>query len=74
MALPNNQKGVLKFIDLVKYYNKMWEKFLNTFQTLTKLTSSKVRLKRRDAEQKIFDNIKYVVACYTSSYCQDFNK
>ena len=55
-------KLVRKFIGLVNYYCGMWESHSYMLAHLTKLTSSKVKYKWTEAEQKAFKEIKKIVA------------
>ena len=46
---------------IVNYYMDMWSKWSHLIQTLTALTSHKVKFKWTDLEQKVFDEIKRAV-------------
>ena len=52
----------------------MWSKRPHLLQPLTELTSKKVRFKWTVVEQKLFDEIKRIVAYDTLLLYQDFNK
>ena len=52
----------------------MWARRSNLPQPLTALTSTKVKFKWTDVEQKAFDKIKRIVARDTLLIYQDFNK
>ena len=58
MMPPKNQKQVLSFIGLVKYYRDLWAKQSHLLQPLTVLTPKKVKFKWTFVEQKSFDEIK----------------
>ena len=61
MTPPKNRKQVSLFICLVNYYRYMWSRKSNLSQPLTTFTSEKVEFKRKDVEQKAFNEIKHAV-------------
>ena len=61
MTPPINQKQVHFFIGLVNYYRDIWYKQSHLLQPLTALTSKKVKFKWKFVEQKLFDEIKWIV-------------
>ena len=52
-------------MDLLEYYHGMWEKRLRMLETLTNLTSSRVKFKWTYIEQNTFNDIERVVERYT---------
>ena len=52
----------------------MWARFSHLLQTLTVLTTNKVKFKWTNVEQKVFDDLKRVVARSTLLAHPDFNK
>ena len=62
------------FIRLVKYYRDMWDKWSHLLHILTVLMSIKVIFKCKNAEQKVFDEIKCIVACDALLIYLYFNK
>ena len=43
-----SQKGLWKFIGIVKYYRDMWERFLHALECLTELKYGKVIFKQTE--------------------------
>ena len=74
MMPPTSEKQVREFIGLVNYYRDMWPRRSHLLQTLTALTSSKVRFKWTDVEQKSFDDIKRAMTHDTLLTYPYFNK
>ena len=74
MTLLTNTSQVRVFIGLVNYYRDMWERLLHLLHLLTALTSSKVKFKWADVEQKAFDDIKQAGYHDTLLAYPDFNK
>ena len=74
MTPPKNQKQVCSFIGLVNYYRDIWTKRSLLLQPLTALTSKKVKFKWKVVKQKVFGEIKQVVAHDTLLIYPDFNK
>ena len=72
--LPKIQKQVRALISLVNYYRYMWSKQSHLIHNLTVLTSNKIKFKWSDAEQKVFNEIKRIVACNTLLIYLDSNK
>ena len=52
----------------------MWEKWSNLIYPLTSHVSKKVKFKWTDAEHKVYDEIKCIVARHTLLAYPDFNK
>ena len=48
---PRNRKEVLRFIEILNYYRDIWARRSHTLQSLTKLMSVCVKLKRVSVEQ-----------------------
>ena len=69
---PKNTKEVRAFIDIFNYYRYMWAKRSHLLHPLTALTSHKVKCKRTDMEQKIFDDNKCGVSQDTLLAYLDF--
>ena len=74
MKPPKNTKEVHTFIGIVNYYRDMWSKRSHLLNTLTALTSHKVKFKWTDLEQKAFDDIKRAVSQDTLLLYPDFNQ
>ena len=68
---PINIKQVRAFVGLVNYYRYIWSHLL---QPLTALTSTKIKFKWTDVEQKAFNKIKRIVARDTLLIYPYFNE
>ena len=71
---PKNKKYVHSFIGLVNYYRDMWAKQPHILQPLIGLTSKKLKFKWKVVDQKLFDEIKRIVARDTLLIYTDSNK
>ena len=63
MKQPMTKHQVRSFIGLINYYRYTWDRCSHLLQPLTEITSDKVTFKWTAIEQKVFDNIKHIVAC-----------
>ena len=65
--------NILRFVGLVNYYRYMWGKSAHTLAPLTKLCSTKVKLKWTDEENDAFTSTK-IVGCDVLLYYPNFNE
>ena len=73
MTQPMNKEHVRDFIGFLNYSRDMWSKRSHLIHTLTSITSNKVKFKRTDMENKLFDEKKRIVSCNTLPLYPDFN-
>ena len=74
MTPPNNIIQVRAFVLLLNYYRGMWARWSHLIQSLTALTSTKVKFKWIDVEQQAFHKFKQIVARDTMLLYPDFNE
>jgi len=74
LAVPRTRKQLRAFIGMVNYYRDMWLRRSETLAPLTALTSSKVKFKWTEVEQKAFDTMKRIMARETLLAYPDFSK
>ena len=67
-------KQVWAFIGVINYYRKIWARWSHLLHPLMARTSSKVKFKWTDVEQKAFDEIKRTVSHNTLLSYIYFNK
>ena len=65
MAPLTYKRWIQIFIGLVEYYGDMWACRLHILQPITKLSSTNVKFKLTGIEQKLFDEIKWIVGIET---------
>ena len=73
MTPPKNMRDLSAFVGLLKSYRDIWYRRSHLLHPLTALTSTKVKFKWTDVEQKAFDNIKRTVSHNTLPSYQGFN-
>ena len=71
---PTPQNGVCKFIGLLNYYCNVWEIHSHILAPLTQLNSSKFKFKHTEFKQKVFEEIKRILACNILSAYPDLLK
>ena len=65
MKQTKSQKGLLKLIGKVNHYPELRAMISHTLQPLHILPSKNVKFKWTFIKQKVFDNIKQIMACNT---------
>ena len=71
---PTNKKQLRSFIGMINYYRDMWKHRSVVLEPLTALTSSKVKWKWTEMEQKAFDKMKDILSKEVMLSYPDFNK
>ena len=71
---PTNKKQNRSFIGMINYYRDMWKHRSVILEPLTALTSSKVKWKWTEIEQKAFDKMKDILSKEVMLSYPDFNK
>ena len=71
---PTNKKQLRSFIGMINYYRDMWKHRSVILEPLTALTSSKVKWKWTEIEQKAFDKMKDILSKEVMLSYPDFNK
>ena len=73
MRSPPTQYKVRKFMDSLNYYHDMWQRLSHRLEPLTNLMPSEVICKCTDIEQKVFKDIKRIMANNHLLAYMDFN-